>query len=52
MFLSRIAVAKVILVPNINFVRLGTRQLLSFFYFAMVKIFTIATVKEKGVSYK
>ena len=47
MLLGRIAVAKGILVPNINFVWLGMRQLLSFFFVAMVKIFAIATVKEK-----
>ena len=46
MFLGRIAAAKGIFVPNMNFVGLGTRDLLSFFFVAMVKIFTIAIVIE------
>ena len=46
MFLDRIAVVKGILVLNMNFVRLGTRELLSFFFVAMVKIFTMTMVIE------
>ena len=46
MFFGRIPVAKEILVPNMNFVRLGTRELLCFFFVAVVKIFTIAMAIE------
>ena len=32
--------------PNTNFARLGMRELLNFFFVAMVKVFTMATVIE------
>ena len=50
MFLGRIAVAKGILVPNMNFARPGMRELLSFFFVAMVKMFTISMVIEMVLS--
>ena len=46
MFLGRTAVAKGIFVPNVNFARLGMRELLSFFFVAMVKMFTMAMAIE------
>ena len=47
MFFGRIAIAKGILVAHLNFVRLGTGELLSFFFVAMVTTFTIAMVKKQ-----
>ena len=46
MFLGRTAVAKEILVPDMNIARLGMRELLTFFLVAMVKMFIMATVIE------
>ena len=46
MFLGRITVAKEIFYPNIYFVRLETREFLSFFFVAMLTIFTIAMITE------
>ena len=52
MFLGRIAVAKGILVPNMNLARRWMGELLSFFFVTMVKVFTIAMVIETVLSTK